>query len=496
MEAAKPHAVLVPFPAQGHVTPFMDMAKLLHARGFHVTFVNNDHNHNRIIRTRGPDAVAGLPDFRFESIPDGMPPSSNLDATQEIFELTIAAHTNCLPPFRDLLAKLNSQHDAPPVTCIIGDAIMSFTTVAGNEIGVPVASLWTASICGLMGYLVFPELIRRGIIPLRGCDLTNGYLDMPLDCVPGTQKVPGGVTLREMATFCRFTDIEPPIFSKSMYESTQSCLKADALLFNTLEELEDDMIEALDTDRSKVYTIGPLALLAAKTTVVTESPLDLMKSSSLWTENTECLHWLDQQKHQSVVYINFGSIAVMTQENFLEFCWGLANCGYPFLWVLRSDLIMGQPPVLPQGYEEMTKDRAFFATWCPQKKVLEHPSVGVFLTHAGWNSTLEVISAGMPVICWAVHGEQPMNVKYIKFVWGNGLDLDPKVTREEIVKLVHVMLAEEKGKEIRRKALEWKEKAHKATSVGGSSYNHFERLVNEFLLKKTVHLVGGHSNDV
>uniref|UniRef100_A0A7N0V0P5 Glycosyltransferase n=1 Tax=Kalanchoe fedtschenkoi TaxID=63787 RepID=A0A7N0V0P5_KALFE len=487
---AKPHAVLVPFPSQGHVTPFMNIAKLLYARGFHITFVNNDHNHNRIIRTRGPEAVAGLPDFRFESIPDGMPPS-NPDATQELNQLCVATHRNCLPPFRDLLAKLNCQHDAPPVTCIVGDAIMSFTTVAGREIGVPVASIWTASICGLMGYLVYPELIRRGIIPLRDwSDLTNEYLDMPLDCVSGTEKVPGGVRLREMATFCRITDIDEPTF-KSLTESTQSSLKADALLFNTFEELEDAMIEALDIERSKVYPIGPLTLLAK---TVTQSPLHLMKSSSLWTENTECLHWLDQQKHQSVVYINFGSIAVMTQENFLEFCWGLANCGYPFVWVLRSDLIMGQPPVLPEGYEELTKDRAFFTTWCSQQKVLEHSSVGVFLTHAGWNSTLEVISAGLPVICWAVHGDQPMNVKYIKSVWGNGLDLDPNVTREEIVKQVHVMLAEEKSKEIRRKALEWKEKAHKATSVGGSSYNQFERLVNEFLLKKPH--PGGHSNDV
>ncbi|CAM8986599.1 hypothetical protein QQ045_007239 [Rhodiola kirilowii] len=486
----RPHVVLVPFPAQGHVTPFMNIAKLLYARGFHITYVNNHHNHNRIIRTRGPEAVAGLPDFQFESMPDGMPPS-NPDATQELNALCRAVYENgLLEPFRELLSKINSKKDVPPVSCIVTDGLMTFGMDAGKEIGVPVAVIFTASICGLMGYLVLPELARRGIIPLRDwSDLTNGYLDTPLDCVPGTEKVPGGVRLREMATFCRVLDIEEPTL-KSLVAQYEKFLKVDALLFNTFEELEEDMIEALDIPRSNVYTIGPLTLLAQN---VSHSPLDIIKSSSLWTENTECLKWLDQQKHHSVVYINFGSIAIMTQENFLEFCWGLANCGYPFLFVLRSDLIMGEPPVLPEGFEELTKDRAFFTTWCPQQKVLEHPSVGVFITHAGWNSVLEVISAGMPVICWAVHGDQPMNVKYIKSVWGNGLDLDPNVTREEIVTKVKEMLAEEKGKEVRKKALEWKEKAHKATSEGGSSYKHFDKLVNEFLLKKT-HL--GDKNSV
>ncbi|KAM0913172.1 hypothetical protein ACQ4PT_012317 [Festuca glaucescens] len=77
----KPHAVCVPFPAQGHITPMMKLAKVLHSKGFHVTFVNTEYNHRRLIRCRGSDAVAGLSDFRFATIPDGLPPS-DADATQ------------------------------------------------------------------------------------------------------------------------------------------------------------------------------------------------------------------------------------------------------------------------------------------------------------------------------------------------------------------------------------------------------------------------------
>jgi hypothetical protein len=83
VEASKPHAVCVPFPAQGHVTPMMRLAKLLHWRGFHITFVNTEFNHMRLVRSKGPDHMKGLPDFRFETIPDGLPPSDR-DATQDV----------------------------------------------------------------------------------------------------------------------------------------------------------------------------------------------------------------------------------------------------------------------------------------------------------------------------------------------------------------------------------------------------------------------------
>ncbi|MCL7028023.1 hypothetical protein MKW94_015584, partial [Papaver nudicaule] len=174
----KPHAVFIPVPAQGHVTPMMTLAKLFHSKGFHITFVNTEFNHQRLINSRGPDSVRGLPDFRFETITDGLPPPEDLNATQYVPDLFHALRYNMLFPFRDLIKKLNNNSKSslsspssegfiPPVTCIVSDGMMSFALKVGRELGIPVALFWTASACGLICYLHFSQLVERGLVPLR-----------------------------------------------------------------------------------------------------------------------------------------------------------------------------------------------------------------------------------------------------------------------------------------------------------------------------------------
>ncbi|KAH6803829.1 UDP-glucosyl transferase 85A5 [Perilla frutescens var. frutescens] len=164
--AEKPHAVMVPYPAQGHVTPMMRLAKLLHSRGFHVTFVNTEFNHRRLIRSRGPDSVKGLPDFRFETIPDGMPPS-DLDATQDVPLLCYYTKTTCLEPFKELLSRLNSSVGVPPISCVVSDGVMSFGIKAAQHMGIPHVQFWTASAASFIGYLHYRQLIQRGIAPFK-----------------------------------------------------------------------------------------------------------------------------------------------------------------------------------------------------------------------------------------------------------------------------------------------------------------------------------------
>jgi hypothetical protein len=113
----KPHAICVPFPTQWHVTPMMRLAKLLHSRGFRITFVNTVFNHMRLIRSKGPDYIKGLLDFRFETIPDGLSP--NYDATQDIPALGDSTGKNCLALFKELVLKLNCTSEVPPITCIV-----------------------------------------------------------------------------------------------------------------------------------------------------------------------------------------------------------------------------------------------------------------------------------------------------------------------------------------------------------------------------------------
>ncbi|WMV19713.1 hypothetical protein MTR67_013098 [Solanum verrucosum] len=161
-----PHAVCVPFPVQGHVIPFMKLAKILHLRGFYVTFVNTEYNHRCLIQSQGPDFEKSFHDFKFETIPEGLPPSDR-HATQDPVLLCDSIRKNCLTPFRDLLSKLISSPVIPPISCIISDGMMSFAIKAAQEFGILDVQFWTASACGYMGYLQFDELRRRGIIPFK-----------------------------------------------------------------------------------------------------------------------------------------------------------------------------------------------------------------------------------------------------------------------------------------------------------------------------------------
>ncbi|KAI6692091.1 hypothetical protein NL676_019801 [Syzygium grande] len=173
------HAVCVPFPAQGHINPMMQLAKLLHARGVLVTFVNTEFNHRRLLRAKGPDSLPDLENFRFETIPDGLPPSDR-DATQDPPALSDSTRKNCLGPFKELLARINSDEVVPPVSCVIADGITGFASEAAREVGVPEVRFWTASAGGFMCYLQHRELAKRGIVPFKDENfLNNGTLNDP-----------------------------------------------------------------------------------------------------------------------------------------------------------------------------------------------------------------------------------------------------------------------------------------------------------------------------
>lgn len=170
MGVEKGHAVCIPFPAQGHINPMLKVAKLLHNHGFHITFVNTDYNHRRLLKSRGPDSLSGLPSFRFETIPDGLPPSEIVDATQDIPSLCQSTTTTCLPHFMNLIARLNdaATSGVPPVSCIVSDGVMSFTADAAAELGVPEVLFWTTSACGFYAYTQFQKIIEMGYAPLKG----------------------------------------------------------------------------------------------------------------------------------------------------------------------------------------------------------------------------------------------------------------------------------------------------------------------------------------
>ncbi|XP_057431123.1 linamarin synthase 1-like [Lotus japonicus] len=474
LQTPKPHAVCVPYPAQGHVSPFMQLAKLLRCSGFHITFVNTEFNHNRLAKSLGPDFVKGLPDFQFESIPDGLPPSDK-DATQDIPQLCDSTRKNCYEPFKELVKKLNSSPEVPPVSCVVADGVMGFVGRVASDLGIQELQFWTASACGLVGYLQYDELVKRGLVPFKDENFTDGTLDASLDWISGMKDV----RLKDIPSFIRVTDLNDIMFN-FMGSEAQNCLRSSTIIINSFQDLDTEALDTLRATNPNIYSIGPLHLLGRH---FPEKENGFKESgSSLWKNDTECMKWLDKWEPSSVIYVNYGSITVMSEHHLKEFAWGIANSKLPFLWIMRPDVVMGDESInLPQEFLDEVKGRGYITSWCFQEQVLAHPSIGIFLTHCGWNSTIEGISSGAPLICWPFFAEQQTNCRYACKTWGIGMEINHDVKRGEITALVNEMMEGEKGKEMRQKSLEWKKKAIKETGIGGSSYNNFHKLVKEVL---------------
>ncbi|WZZ20183.1 hypothetical protein YC2023_121570 [Brassica napus] len=179
---------------------------------------------------------------------------------------------------------------------------------------------------------------------------------------------------------------------------------------------------------------------------------------------------LEEKKRQSVVYVSFGSLVILKEDQMMELAEGLKQSGCFFLWVVRET----EMNKIPKSYVEEIGEKGLFVSWSPQLEVLAHESVGCFLTHCGWNSTLEGLSLGVPMIGMPHWTDQPTNAKFMEDVWKVGVrvkaEADGFVRRDEIVRCVGEVMEREKGKEMRRNAEKWKVLALEAVSEGGSEW--------------------------
>uniref|UniRef100_A0A175YLR4 Glycosyltransferase n=1 Tax=Daucus carota subsp. sativus TaxID=79200 RepID=A0A175YLR4_DAUCS len=518
------HVVCIPYPAQSHIKSMLKMAKLLNSKGLSITFVNTEFNHKRFLKAGGLQSIESLPSFRFETIPDGLPPS-DADATQDIPELCRSIIENrLLPSFQNLLTKLNAGNHK--VSSILSDGFMPFTADVAHSVGIPIALLWPISACGFMGFYQFKNALERGLIPLKDESyLTNGYLDTIVDWIPGMADIPLGnlpshiritdtnelifnflmectqraandasyltngyldtiidwipgipeIRLGDLPSHIRITDPNDFVFN-FIVNSTQRATNGTANVLHTFDDLEEELVNAISSMFTTVYAIGPQQMLLNQ---IPSDQTERLKSIgySLWKEETKCLEWLDSKEADSVVYVNFGSITVMSAEQLMEFGWGLANSNCSFIWIIRPDLIMGESTVtLGVEFLEAIKNRGLISGWCPQEDVLNHAAVGGFLTHGGWNSTIESISAGVPMLCWPFFGDQTINCKYM-CDWECGMEIRNDCTRDDVEKLVRLLMDGVEGKKMRNKALEWKGMAEKACASDGSSSNNLDKLV-------------------
>ncbi|KAI7743349.1 hypothetical protein M8C21_003230 [Ambrosia artemisiifolia] len=294
---------------------------------------------------------------------------------------------------------------------------------------------------------------------------------MEIDWIPGME----GICLKDLPEFALATKCDDIWFSFPVGVA-QATHKVSHMIINTFKELESRLVDELKSIFPNIYTVGPLQLLLDQTT-----ENKTKDHHSLWKEEPECVQWLHSKELNSVVYVNFGSLIFMSLQDLLEFGWGLVNSNHYFLWVLRPDLVNGKPVAFPQELKEAMNKKGFIGSWCSQEEVLNHPAVGGFLTHCGWGSVNESLSAGVPMLCWPSMGDQRINCRQMCKEWGVGMEIGKNAKRGEVEKLVRALMEGLEGERIRKKALEWKNIAKIATDSNGSSCLDMKNLVDEII---------------
>ena len=234
------------------------------------------------------------------------------------------------------------------------------------------------------------------------------------------------------------------------------------VLVNTFDELEAEAFSAVGD--VELIAVGPILQSFPKDNAKARPGFDLFKP-----DERAYMEWLDSKPAKSVVYVSFGSLTVLKEQQMREILKGLKASGRPYLWVVRKD-----NRIEGVELEEKGDDDALVVEWCSQVRVLNHPSVGCFVTHCGWNSTLESLVCGVPIVGVPQWADQGTNVMLAERVWGTGVraeaNQDGILNGEDLKRCLDLVLGEgERGVEIRRKAGVWKEKAIEAVSKGGSS---------------------------
>lgn len=272
-----------------------------------------------------------------------------------------------------------------------------------------------------------------------------------------------------------FNTEEPEKYYELLSTFVNETKSSLGVIWNSFEELESSALTTLSKEFSKpMFSIGPFQKYFPSSS----------SCSSLISQDQNCISWLDKHTPNSVVYVSFGSVAAISETEILEIVWGLANSNHPFLWVVRPGLIKGlewlEP--LPKKFVENLEGRGLIVKWAPQQEVLAHKAIGAFWTHNGWNSTLESICEGVPMICMPCLTDQKVNARYVTHVWRVGLQLEKGVERGEIERTIRKLMdVNVEGKEIRHRALKLKEEAKLCLKQGGSSCSSLEALVTYIL---------------
>ncbi|KAH7279828.1 hypothetical protein KP509_37G039000 [Ceratopteris richardii] len=273
---------------------------------------------------------------------------------------------------------------------------------------------------------------------------------------------------------------------RNLFENVK---QADRILVNSFFELERAVVQSLREAGLHLDMVGPLFMMHSLSSVSNH----VTAAASLLPEDTSCLTWLDKQQETSVLYVSFGSIAPMEEHTLVDLAHALEASNVNFLWVIRPDCMSGKASLqqlLPEAFMEGMQDRGCVVPWAPQLAVLGHRSIGAFLTHCGWNSVLESLSHGVPILGFPQDAEQNTNLRFVVKDWKVGLPLFSEKQQKEpcnrrsMCSQAECSIAEimrgDVGTEARKHALEWRKAAVEAC-ISGSSLLNLQRIANELI---------------
>ncbi|VAH24547.1 unnamed protein product [Triticum turgidum subsp. durum] len=469
-----------PFLLPGHLIPMADMAALFAARGVRCTILTTPLQASTIrsIVDRANTSLGSV-DVVVVPFPDvGLPPSaeSGTGLTSKDYNDRFLQTAELLrEPFRRFLSDHHAEIDA-----VVSDGIFHWSVDEAAEHGVPRITF--------LGTSMFARSCTEAMLrsnPLEACsDDPAAVVSLP------------GLPHRVVELRGQMMD---PVKRPHEWALFQLIHAADRRsygeLFNSFHELEPAYAEHYRaTLHRRAWLVGPVALASGSGKDVASRGAI---AGTLSPEAIGCLRWLDKKPASSVVYASFGTMTSFSPEQTRELARGLDLSGKNFLWVITngSAAAASVDICMPDGFP--TAHRGYVVHgWAPQVLILNHPAVGGFMTHCGWNSTLEAVSAGVPMVTWPRYADQFHNEKLVVEVLGVGVSVGAEdyatwmethrvITGQVIAESIRKVMKEEgDGDMIRKRAEELRDKARAAVEKGGSSYDDVGQLMEELIARR------------
>ncbi|KAL6529273.1 hypothetical protein OROGR_014896 [Orobanche gracilis] len=465
----KLHAIMIAIPYQGHMTPSVYLALRLASRGITVTFVNLEAAHRRLAMAHhGDDSAdfdpfvepraAGL-DIRYTTITDGLDPIGyDRDLNfEEYWAMLNAEFTTQVDEFvgNTILAEQDLVH------LMVTDTVFVWPAEVCEKHNIVNVSYWTQPA------LVFALNYHFDLLKDHGHYMFSGEIDEEITYLPGIKSI----STKDLTSVMKEPG-ELRIINSTTITAFDKVKKADFILQNTVEELESEVLSALNKYQPN-YAIGPVRF---------SKNLPFAAITTSLRPVSDCTEWLDSKPPVSVLYVSLGSFVNTNKELLTELAHGLLLSEVSFLWVIREGILgdVDADVLLSQGYREELKDRGLIIPWGNQVKILSNPAIGGFLTHNGWNSTVESIWCGIPMICFPMLFDQPTNRKLVVDEWKVGINLcdGAVVDRVEVTKKIKRFMREDVSQRLRQQQIgKVRKTMQKALDEGGSSEANLDRFM-------------------